>query len=213
MDPASGGNPLAPTGPEYRSGDGGDFGYLAALGRLNLKMGVEMDMPAIQELSDDRLRELSAAKPTDLDRAQAKVATLEVQFAAARAAHAKNFPRDPRATDPKCQESLQAVDRVENELHWAKKRLALIEAGVRSVELQRTCEEAPEASYIFEVTLDDGRKMRQSAKDAATLQRSLSKGYTVTGRVFPHYTAPVDATAPKSAQFALRAHPQFGFSC
>jgi hypothetical protein len=67
-----------------------------------------MDMPAIQELSDDRLRELSAAKPTDLERAQAKVATLEVQFAAARAAHAKNFPRDPRATDPKCQESLQA---------------------------------------------------------------------------------------------------------
>jgi hypothetical protein len=157
------------------------------------------DMPS---LTDENLAAMAAEhQKTDLERGRDKVFNLEAQLVSARAR-----PVAGAAMDSKQMDNLRAIDRLRDELDWAKKSLAMIEDAARSRELQQAKDAAPGESFYFEIETPDRRKIRQEAKDAATLQKTLGIGYTVTGRVFPCYVAPVDPAAGNLLSSLLKAH-------
>jgi hypothetical protein len=166
------------------------------------------DMPPMQELSNERLRELAEMAavhdpnamhkaqqarerdavlavinpnppaPADpIGAAKEKIAELEAKLASP-----KFNPTGRAASDPQHMKNLQAITYIEGDLHWERRHLADLESAERSREDRRAL---AGASRLFEIACEhDGRKMRQSAPDAVTLQKRLEHGYTVTGEVF-----------------------------
>ena len=155
------------------------------------------DLKPIEELSDAHLAAMSAKarQPSDLEASKDQVFSLEIKLREAQNAHNRTFC--PGMTDAKAMASQLAIDRIQENLHWAMRHLADIETAARMVELRNAQLASPDVSRLFEITCDDGRKMRQSALDAQTLQKSLNAGYRVTGQVFRGgYVKPLDGPAP-----------------
>jgi hypothetical protein len=106
--------------------------------------------------------------------AKERLAALEKALVAAKAK-----PMDRAATDHHHKEKKLAVDRINEDLHWAKRRLEMTESAMRSRELRNAQLAEPEISQLFEITCDDGRKSRQTAPrrdDAAKIfEQRLSR--------------------------------------
>ena len=161
------------------------------------------DMASLPELTDEKLREITERRQkSDLESARDAVFDLEAQLASAKSAHNRTFR--PGLTDAKAMASAMALERIGNDLTWAKRHLA--DNAARVIELRRAQAEAPGVSRTFQIEAPDGRKGTVQATDLATAQKMLQPGYTVSGVVYPHYTAPVDAAAGNLLESLLKAH-------
>jgi hypothetical protein len=156
----------------------------------------------MQELTNERLSSLAARRQASdqkmVDDAQiaehvrtGNVDALERKIDGAKFEHNRKFA--PGVTSDAQRASQGEIDNLVANLRWAKQQRAIIDNNIRERELRAEMQANPSVSRLFEVTAPDGRKLKQTALDAATLQKSLTFGYEVTGQIFASgYTVPID---------------------
>lgn len=98
---------------------------------------------------------------SELETARDKVSSLEAKLAEAKAGHDQKFPRGRQLTHNTAEaerNSFRAISIIEGDIHWAKRRVEMVEGGLASIELAQAREAEPEVSRLWEIDLGDGAK-------------------------------------------------------
>ena len=115
------------------------------------------DMASLPELTGAKLSEMAARRQaSEVEIARDKVFALEVKLREADAAYRRNFPHG--STNERATADMLAISRLQEDLHWAKRRLEMIESAMRSAELRNAQLSEPEVSRTFEVVSDQAGK-------------------------------------------------------
>jgi hypothetical protein len=144
------------------------------------------DLRPIEELSDKHLAAMSArARPSsDLEAAKDEVFSLEIKLREATTTHNKTFR--PGMTDAKAMQSQLAIDRIKEQLLWARRDLE----GRQKYTDHLAAHDAREANAhlpknrLFAVKDEHGRIIRHRAASQAQLTGELTPGYTIVAEVF-----------------------------
>jgi hypothetical protein len=143
------------------------------------------DLRPIEELSDKHLAAMSAkARPSsDLEAAKDEVFSLEIKLREATTTHNKTFR--PGMTDAKAMQSQLAIDRIKEQLLWARRDLE----GRQKYTDHLAAHDAREANAhlpknrLFAVKDEHGRIIRHRAASQAQLTGELTPGYTIVAEV------------------------------